>query len=189
MSQSDLEKNIDNVGDTKKKSSLDSFEHSLEDELRQTEVKTKKSSWFDIMASLLNAETKGIEIVTDEEKGNDSIWNAVTMWLSADLVIATFALGALGVTVFHLSFWQCVLTILSFSLLGVFPVAYLSIFGPKLGLRQIVLSKFLVGDYCMRIFAFINVIACVGWGAVNIMSAAQLLHIVNNGALPPGLGV
>ncbi|CUM56947.1 unnamed protein product [Debaryomyces tyrocola] len=188
MSQSDLEKNIDNIDDTKKKSSLDSFEHSLEDELRQTEVKTKMSSWFDIMASLLNAETKGIEIVTDEEKGNDSIWNAVTMWLSADLVIATFALGALGVTVFHLSFWQCVLTILSFSLLGVFPIAYLSIFGPKLGLRQIVLSKFLVGDYCMRIFAFINVIACVGWGAVNIMSAAQLLHIVNNGALPPWAG-
>ena len=37
-------------------------------------------------------------------------------------------------------------------------------------------------------FAAINVVACVGWGAVNTMSSAQLLHIVNNGTLPPWAG-
>ena len=69
--------------------------------------------------------------------------------------------------------------------MGVVPVAWLSIFGPKMGLRQMVLSKFLFGDITMRIFLVINLVACVGWGAVNIMSSAQLLNMVNNGAVPP----
>lgn len=185
MSESDLEKNIDStIVDTELKDSSHSYENSSVHEKADAIVNQKKS-WFDHVAALVKAESKGIEIVTDEEKGNDSMWNAVTMWLSADLVIATFALGALGVTVFKLSFWQCVLTIMSFSLMGVIPIAFFSMFGPKLGLRQIILSKFLVGDYGMRIFALINVVACIGWGAVNIMSSAQLLSIVNNGACPP----
>ena len=50
------------------------------------------------------------------------------------------------------------------------------------------LSKFLIGDLTTRLFAAINVVACVGWGAVNTMSSAQLLHIVNNGTLPPWAG-
>lgn len=172
----------------KKKQSFDSFDRSVEDNVASAEVTSLKLSFFDKVASKLNAETKGIELITDEEKIDDSIINAGTMWLSANLVIATFALGALGITIFGLTFWQATATIIFFSLLGVFPVAFFSIFGPKLGMRQMILSKFLIGDYTMRIFAVINIIACVGWGAVNIMSSAQLLNIVNNGACPPWAG-
>lgn len=140
------------------------------------------------VAAKLNAETKGVELVHDDEKTDSSIANAATMWLSANMVIATFALGALGITVFNLSMFQSVMCIIFFNMLGALPVAFFSIFGVKLGLRQIILSKFLVGDYSMRIFAFINMMACIGWGAVNIMASAQLLNIVNNGALPPWAG-
>lgn len=164
------------------KKSFTSFENSVED---TGEVTPTKLGFINTIASKLKAETKGVEIITDEEKHDDSLWNAASMWFSANFVIATYSLGALGVTVFQLSFWQSVLTILSFNLMGVVSVAFFSIFGPKLGLRQILLSKFLVGGIAMRIFAFINVIACVGWGAVNIMSSAQLINIVNNQACPP----
>ncbi|KAK6461139.1 purine-cytosine permease [Scheffersomyces coipomensis] len=184
MSLTDTEKQ---AGDIKK--STESFEKSLEGHSDEAEVFTAKDlSFINRIAGKLNAETKGIELVTDEEKTETSVINVFTMWLSANLVIATFALGALGITVFGLSFWQSVLVIIFFSLIGVLPVAFFSIFGPKLGLRQMILSKFLVGDYAMRIFSFINMVACVGWGAVNIMSAAQLLNIVNNGACPPWAG-
>ena len=170
--EKDVEKNI----------SFNSYDQSLGD---TGEVTTTKLSLVNKLASKLKAETKGVELVTDEEKVGDSIWNAASMWLSANLVIATFSLGALGVTVFALSFWQNVLVIIFFSFIGVVSVAFFSIFGPKLGLRQILLSKFLVGNYAMRIFSVINCIACVGWGAVNIMSSAQLINIVNNQACPP----
>lgn len=169
-----------------KKSSVDSFEKSVEEPFGTTE--TQLLNFFDKWALRMNAETKGIDLVTDEEKTQGSLVDAATMWLSANLVIATFALGALGITVFQLDFWSSVLVIIFFSLLGVLPVAFFSVFGVKTGLRQMIMSKFLLGDYAMRIFAFINIIACVGWGAVNIMSSAQLLHIVNNGKLPPWAG-
>lgn len=148
----------------------------------------KNLNWFNRIAVALNAETKGVEIVTDEEKIENSLWSAASMWLSANLVIATFSLGALGVTVFGLNFWQCCLCILFFSIIGAAPVAWLSCFGPKLGLRQMILSKLMMGNYPMRIFACINVVACIGWGAVNIMASAQLLHVINNGACPPWAG-
>lgn len=175
---------------THKKSLLhDSYDDEEEkgiDDLNQTTVHELKLTYLERFAAKLNAETKGIDIITDEEKHDEpSLWGAALMWLSANLVIATYALGALGVTVFGLSFWQSVLTIIFFTLFGVLPVAWLSIFGPKLGLRQMVLLKFLVGDVTMRIFSVINMVACVGWGAVNIMSSAQLLHMVNDGAVPP----
>lgn len=177
---SDIEKS---AGE-KRPSSIVSTDSTFE----EAALTAKNLSFFNRIAALLNAETKGIEAVTDAEKTENSTINAATMWLSANMVIATFSLGALGITVFGLSFWQSVLVIIFFSLLGSLSVAFFSIFGPKLGLRQMVLSKFLVGDYAMRIFAFINMIACVGWGAVNIMVSAQLLNIVNNGACPPWAG-
>lgn len=157
-------------------------------EPKEAETVVVGLSFVNRLAAKLNAETKGVELVHDEEKTDSSIINAATMWLSANMVIATFSLGALGVTVFGLSFFQCIMVIIFFNMLGAMPVAFFSIFGVKLGLRQMILSKFLVGDYGMRIFSFINMIACVGWGAVNIMASAQLLSIVNNGALPPWAG-
>lgn len=171
-----------------KKSSNESLYNSLEDNLGHGEVHSTKLGFINRIAGMMNAETKGVEVVLDDEKTDDSLTNAATMWLSANLVIASFLLGALGVTVFGLTFWQSFVVILFFSLIGALPVCFFLIFGPKLGLRQIFLSKFLVGDWAMRIFAFINCIASVGWGAVNIMALAQLLHIVNNGLLPPWAG-
>lgn len=185
---SDQEKIAGLESESKKKSSVDSFEKSLEYDSAQAETAPAGLSFFDKWASKLSAETKGIELITDEEKVGDSLWNAATMWLSANMVIATFSLGALGITTFGLSMFQCIMVIIFFNILGAAPVAFFSIFGCRLGLRQMILSKFLVGDYGMRIFAFINMVACVGWGAVNIMASAQLLHIINGGVCPPWAG-
>ncbi|CAI5758144.1 unnamed protein product [Candida verbasci] len=167
------------------KSSINSYDDIA---ASSAEVESTKVHWINRFAHKLNAETKGIDIVSDDEKTDTSLWGVGTMWFSATCVIATFALGALGITVFNLAFGQAVLVIIFFSAIGTFPVAFFSCFGPKLGLRQMILSRFFVGDLGTRIISFINVIACVGWGAVNTMSSAQLLHIVNNGALPPWAG-
>jgi NCS1 nucleoside transporter family len=180
---------IESSSNEKKSSSYD-YEKTLEDHtmVDGTASEISQIGFINRWAAKLNAETKGIELVTDAEKTDSSLWSAASMWLSANLVVATWALGALGITVFGLSFWQCVLVIIFFSFLGVTPVAWLSCFGPKLGLRQMILSKFMMGDLPMRIFSVINMIACVGWGAVNIMASAQLLNVINNGACPPWAG-
>lgn len=148
----------------------------------------KLSGMYANVLEMLHAETRGIERVPEDERTQKSVYSSFTVWLSANMVIATFALGALSYPVFGLDFGTSVLCIFFFTILGALPVAFFSIFGAKFGLRQMVLSRFLVGNWAMRIFAFINCIACIGWGAVNIMSSAQLLHIINGGVLPPWAG-
>ena len=141
-----------------------------------------KLGFISRLALKMNAETKGVEPVTDEEKTDDSVLNAASMWFSANLVLASYALGALGPIVFRLNFGTSVLTIVFFNMIGLVSVAFFSVFGAEFGLRQMILSRFLVGNVTARVFAAINVVACVGWGVVNTVVAAQLLHIVNQGS-------
>lgn len=147
----------------------------------QTDVLETKLSIFNRLAALISAETKGIEPITDDEKNDDSLVNAASMWFSANMVLPALAIGGLGPLVFGLNFGVSVLTIVFFNILGLLAVAFFSVFGAKFGLRQMVLSRFLVGNVTARIFALINSVACVGWGIVNTVAASQLLNEINPG--------
>lgn len=137
----------------------------------------------------LNAETRGIERIPEDERADESLWNAASMWFGSNMVIATYALGVLGVTLFGLDFWSAFLVIIFFNLLGSLAPAFFSTFGPHLGLRQMILSRYWFGYFGVRVCAFFNILACIGWTAVNTIVSAQMLHTVNNGKLPPWAGV
>ncbi|KAK9353843.1 permease for cytosine/purines, uracil, thiamine, allantoin-domain-containing protein [Lipomyces doorenjongii] len=141
------------------------------------------------LAARFQMEVRGIERVPEEEQTDNSLWNAASMWFAANMVVSTFSLGTLGIGIFGMSFWDSVLTIIFFNIIGIIPVAFYSTFGPRFGLRQMILSRFWFGFHGVKIFAVLNCIACVGWSAVNTVVAAQLLHTVNNGSLPPWGGI
>lgn len=143
------------------------------------EVVETKLSWFNTIFINFGAETKGIEPITEEEQTDDSLLTAALMWFSANMVLPAYAIGGLGPLVFHLNFGTSVLVIIFFSILGLLPVAFFSLFGVQLGLRQMTLSRYLIGNITARIFALINTIACVGWGIVNTVASSQLLNMVN----------
>jgi purine-cytosine permease-like protein len=100
--------------------------------------------------------------------------------LSANLVVSSFAIGVLGQSVFFLGVTDSMLVILFFNLLGILPVCFFSTFGPRFGLRQMVLSRFWFGWWGVKLIAIFNILACVGWSAVNSIVGAQLIHAVNN---------
>ncbi|KAI9823251.1 MAG: hypothetical protein M1826_000194 [Phylliscum demangeonii] len=102
------------------------------------------------------------------------------MWFSANLVVTTLALGALGPQVFQLGFVDSVLTIFFVTILGILPVSFFSTFGPRFGLRQMVLSRYWFGYNAVKIIAIFNIIACIGWLAVNVIVGAQLFNAVNH---------
>ncbi len=87
-------------------------------------------------------ETHGIERVSPKTRTHVRILDNFTMWLSANLVISTVGLGALAIPIFGLGFWDSLAVILIFNALGVLPVAFFSTLGPKLGLRQMTISRF-----------------------------------------------
>src|SRR5256886_8540061 len=134
-------------------------------------------------------ETHGIERVSPKTRTHVRIFDNFTMWLSANLVISTIALGALASQVFFLGFWDGLAAILIFNALGVLPVAIFSTLGPKLGLRQMTISRFAFGWVGGIIMALFNVAACIGWSAVNVIIGSQLIASLSNGAIPSWLGI
>ena len=121
-------------------------------------------------AGRFKIEQRGIERVPEDERTDTSLVNVGTMvcprgvpstmemltvdapqWLSANMVVSSFAIGALAVTVFHLGFVDSLLTILFINLLGITPVAFFSTFGPRFGLRQMILSRYYFGYHGVKV--------------------------------------
>jgi len=119
-------------------------------------------------------ETHGIERVSPETRTHVRIFDNFTMWLSANLVISTVVLGALATNLFQLGFWDSTAVIIIFNALGVLPVAFFSTLGPKLGLRQMTISRFSFGWIGGMIMGLVNVAACIGWSVVNVIVGGQL---------------
>lgn len=128
-------------------------------------------------------EREGIERVSPAARMHVRIYDNFTLWFSANLVISTVALGAIAVPVFGLGFWDSVYAILIFNVLGAIPVAVLATMGPKLGLRQMTISRFSFGWTGASIMSFFNVAACTGWSAVNAIVGGQLVAAVTGGTI------
>src|SRR5437899_552918 len=134
-------------------------------------------------------ETRGIERVLPKTRAHFRIFDNYTMWLSANLVISTVVLGAIANAVFGLGFSDSVAAIVIFNALGVLPVAFFSTLGPKLGLRQMTISRFSFGWVGGMIMALFNVAACVGWSTVNVIVGGQLVAALSGGAIPQQVGI
>ena len=134
-------------------------------------------------------ETHGIERVSPTTRTHVRIFDNFTMWLAANLVISTVALGAIANEVFGLGFWDGLAVIIIFNALGVLPVAFFSTLGPRLGLRQMTLTRFSFGWVGGIIMALFNVAACLGWSTVNVIIGGQLVNSLTNGAIPVWLGI
>jgi len=134
-------------------------------------------------------ETHGIERVSPATRADVRIFDNFTMWFSANLVISTVALGALANGIFSLGFWDSLAIIIIFNVLGTLPVAFFSTLGPKLGLRQMTISRFSFGWVGAIIMALFNVAACIGWSAVNVIIGGQLVAALSNGVIPAWAGI
>ncbi|KAI5864748.1 permease for cytosine/purines, uracil, thiamine, allantoin-domain-containing protein [Durotheca rogersii] len=140
------------------------------------------------LAGRFGVEQRGIERVPAAEQTDKSIIQVGTLWFSANMVVSSFAIGALALPVFGLGFVDSALTIIFINFLGVLPVCFFSTFGPHFGLRQMVLSRFWFGYWGVKLIAVFNVLACTGWSAVNVIVGAQFFHAVN-GNMPGWAGV
>lgn len=148
-------------------------------------------SWYaktQRLAGKFGVEQRGIERVPSDERSTAHISQVGTMWLSANMVVSSFAIGALAYPVFYLGFIDTILTIFFVNILGILPVCFFSTFGPRFGLRQMVLSRFFFGYYGVKIIAVFNILACVGWSSVNVIVGAQLFNAVN-GNMPGWAGI
>ncbi|TQN74221.1 Purine-cytosine permease fcyB [Colletotrichum shisoi] len=148
--------------------------------IHQADFATGTSTYAKLqkLAGKLGVEQRGIERVPEDERINDAVANVVTLWCSANMVVSSFAIGVLAIPVFNLGYVDTALTIVFIKFMGVMPVCFFSTFGPKFGLRQMVLSRYWFGFYAVKLIAIFNILACLGWSAVNAIVGAQLFHAV-----------
>ncbi|ABN64926.2 predicted protein [Scheffersomyces stipitis CBS 6054] len=133
-----------------------------------------------------NAEIRGVQRVPEDRRVDTSLLSPLCMFLSPNLAISALSTGALGPTLFGLDFRTCVLCIVFFCIVGALPVGFFSAFGMRFGLRQQILSRYFTGNIMGRLFAFFNVVSCIGWNAVNVIPCVQLLTAV--GPMPAWAG-
>jgi hypothetical protein len=111
-------------------------------------------------AGKLGVEQRGIERVPEDERtetGFKAMLNISTMWFSANMVVAAFALGLLAQSVFNLGVADAMLVILFFNLIGITPVCFFSTFGPRFGLW---VSPFLFPSCLLCIPSMHSILTC-----------------------------
>ncbi|KAI8584592.1 hypothetical protein K450DRAFT_296090 [Umbelopsis ramanniana AG] len=156
-------------------------------EYKDEEVATTGDVSFETASAEENAlhiEIQGIKPVPESQRTHTRITDNFTLWFSVNTTLANLAIGALAIPVFGLGFWDSFSVILVCNIIAVAPGAFFVTFGPRYGMRQMIISRFSFGIYGGMFAALVNVVVCIGWSVINAILAAQLLTSVSNGKLP-----
>jgi NCS1 family nucleobase:cation symporter-1 len=120
-------------------------------------------------------EPGGIEPIPSDRR-HGSPWQLFATWTSPNLEFATIFVGVIAILYFGLSFWQAVAALLLGNFLGSLSQGFLSTWGPREGLAQMLLGRTAFGFWGNIVPAGLNTaMAGLGWFAVNSISGAFAL--------------
>jgi NCS1 nucleoside transporter family len=137
----------------------------------------------------IGAEEVGIERVPEEMRTKQPTWELCTIFFASNCNVTTLATGYLGTTTYGLGWWDSFLCILFFNLLSVLAPAMAATFGPKLGLRTMIIPRYSFGWYITKILAVLNIINQLGWGIVSGITGGEVLYDVGGGYLSKSVAV
>lgn len=135
----------------------------------------KWSTKFGISCSI---ELNGITPTTVEERTEPRMYQLATVWFSAILNITSLATGALGPQLFGLGFKDCCIILVVADVISCLVPGYIAVFGPKLGTRTMVQSRFSFGYYGAMLPAAFNVFSMIGFLVLGSITGGQLLAAV-----------
>jgi purine-cytosine permease-like protein len=123
-------------------------------------------------ASVAAIEPGGVEYIPQSERHGTPIQLFWT-WMSPNFEFATVYVGVLPIVLFGGGFWLTVVGLLVGTALGAVTHGWLSTFGPRYGVPQLIQSRAAFGFVGNLLPAFLNTITSgAGWVAVNSVSGA-----------------
>ncbi|KAF8621768.1 hypothetical protein AX15_007506 [Amanita polypyramis BW_CC] len=152
---------------------------SLEDESSHSQV----FDWWTNKLLAWGVESRGIRPVPIEERTDTQTIKIFFVWFSANINVLSFSSGTLGPAVFNLGLRDSCLCILFFNLLCYIPPAYFAIWGAKLGMRQMIVSRYSFGFYGVIIPCILDLIGLCGYCILDSILGGQTLASVTNGHL------
>ncbi|TDL24490.1 cytosine-purine permease [Rickenella mellea] len=152
---------------------------AIESELDPANHTTVKSKGLYALLSLLEIETHGIEPITDERRTDPRLYEFFFVWFSTNINVLAFSTGSVGPAFFGLGLRDSILVILVVDSMSLIIPAYFSVFGPKLGTRSMVQSRFSWGYYGSLIPSILNVISMECYLILNSIIGGQTLASVS----------
>jgi len=134
-------------------------------------------------------ESRGIRPVPVGERTDTQFSKIFFIWFSANTNILSFSAGTLGPVIFGLSLRDSCLVILFFNLLCCILPAYLTTWGPKLGMRQMIISRYSFGYYGVIIPCILNLVVMCGFSILNCILGGQTLASVTKHNLSWSVGI
>lgn len=105
----------------------------------------------------------------------------IILWFSINLAANNTTLGMLGPTVFSLPFLDASLCAVLGMLVGSLPVAYVATFGPRAGIRTMVLSRYVMGIWPTKLVIVLTLVILLGYSLLDVIIAGQILSAVSVG--------
>jgi NCS1 nucleoside transporter family len=121
-------------------------------------------------------ERRGIEPVPPTLRYG-AAFSQFRIWFGANAVVSSLFIGALGPTVFGLSFWSSLTSILFGTAVAALAIGFLSALGPRTGMVQILFSRFVFGAWVGRFFGLFNAFYCYAWSAVNLVTGTAAIRL------------
>ncbi|EDR12120.1 cytosine-purine permease [Laccaria bicolor S238N-H82] len=143
----------------------------------QREIFFQKGSEF---LSRWGVETQGITPIPTERRTDKRLYQLFFVWFSANFNILNFGTGSAGPAFFSLGFRASLATILLVDIMCVNLPHPGAVFGPKLGTRGMVQSRFSWGYYGSIIPSLLNVISMQGYLILNCIIGGQSLAAVSH---------
>ncbi|KAL4261631.1 purine-cytosine permease (2.A.39) family protein [Pleurotus pulmonarius] len=150
-----------------------------------------KSNFIAVLGQKLGrwgVESTGIQLIPVEERTDTQYHKLFFFWFTANVNILSFSAGALA-PVFGLGLRDACLVILFFNLVCTAFPAYLSTWGPKLGLRQMVQARYSFGFHGVMLPCVMNLIGITGFCILNCILGGQTLSSVTDGHLTWTVGI
>ncbi|KAH9477681.1 Purine-cytosine permease fcyB [Psilocybe cubensis] len=148
--------------------------------------------WFSGLTRTLltwGVESRGIAPVPLDERVGHPFSKIFFVWFSMNFNILSFSAGTLGPVVYGLGLRDSCLTILFFNLLCCFPPAYIGTWGPKLGMRQMIITRYSFGYYGVIVPCIMNLIGMIGFSILNCILGGQALASVSSHNLSWTVGI
>ncbi|KAF3480523.1 arginine-tRNA-protein transferase [Arthroderma uncinatum] len=134
-------------------------------------------------------ELRGIVPVGLEERTDKNVMSLFFLWFTISCNLLPVITGMVGTLSLKLNLRDASLVIIFFNLLCTVPPAYLSIFGPKTGMRQMIQARYSYGIYLVNLVVLLNMSTMSGFTIINCVIGGQTLSAVNSGSLSVNVGI
>ncbi|KAI5891667.1 uncharacterized protein SCHCODRAFT_02629744 [Schizophyllum commune H4-8] len=158
------------------------------DDSERASTEAGRSRWARRLLAL-GVEERGVKPVPPEHRTDSGYDKIFFVWASMNTNILSFSAGTLGPVVYGLGLRDACLVILFFNLLCAAPPAYLTTWGPKTGMRQMVQARYSFGYFGVILPCILNLIGMCGFCILNSILGGQTLASVSSHNLSWTVGI